>query len=239
MRRRARGGFTLLEVVLAVTLALVLMAAMLTFYRQATHVREAVLEETRIVGGHRLVMDRLTDDLRTAIAHPSFGLGLEGGTGSLRLATTTLPGANAWVVPSMGQRESVPAEPDVQVVGYRLRVTETETGEWVVDGIERTCQRTPTAIVSEEGAEIQAVLMTPALKFLRLRYWDGNAWVESWGGGDLPGAVEVALGQEPLPEGVEPFDYPYPTLHRVVAVPGGVRATGGTMVRGLGEEGRP
>jgi hypothetical protein len=49
----------------------------------------------------------------------------------------------------------------------------------------------------------------------------------------------VVLGIEPLPDGVDPVDYPYPVFRRVVYVPGGVKATGGTIVLGVGEEGGP
>jgi len=239
IRRRAQPGFTLLEVVLAVTLSLALMAAILTFYRQAAHVREAVLDEARLVAAERLVMSRVTEELRGALVYPFVGLGLDGGIDQMRFSSAVLPGPAAWVVTKMTDQAPPPPERDVQIVGYRLRIVEDEMGQPVIEGLERTCQRVLTARVTEEGQNIEATLLSDGIKFLRLRYWDGNAWVDSWGGGDLPGAVEIALGQEPLPEGVDPLQYPYPTFRRVIYVPEGAKATGGTVVRGLGGEGEP
>jgi hypothetical protein len=160
----------------------------------------------------------------------------------MRLATTALPGAVVWAVQRTTEGPAAPAERDVQIVGYRLRITEDEQGQPVIEGIERTYQKTLTARTAEEGKEILATLLAPQFKFLRLRYWDASAgvWSEGWGGGDLPAAVEIVLGIQPLPEGVEPLQYPYETFRRVVYVPAGAKAPGGsTIVRGLGEETGP
>lgn len=231
--RPAPRGFTLLEVVLAITLALVVMAAMLTFLRQSAQIREAVLAEARLIGGERLVMDRVTDELRASLLNSFIGLGLEGGLDQVRFATTALPGPSAWVVARATDTQRAAPERDVQIVGYRLRYAEDEMGQPYVAGLERTCQKNPTAQVSEEGQEIEVVLLSEEIRFLRLRYWDGSTWVESWGGGDLPGAVELVLGEYPLLEGEDPLTYPYPTFRRVVFVPAGVKSTGGTIIRGL------
>jgi hypothetical protein len=227
--RPAKAGFTLLEVVLAVTLALALMAAMLTFYKQAADVRAAVLGDARLIGAERMIMGRLTEELRSAFVQRFIGLGLEGGMSEMRFVSVTFPGGAMWVEQNVTDVAPMARESDVAIVGYRLRYSEDEMGQVVVDGLERTCQRTPTAQISEEGKEIQATLLSPDLKFLRLRYWDGTAWAESWGGGALPQAVEIVLGQAPLPENVEPLEYPYPTFRRIVALPSAPRSAPGAL----------
>jgi type II secretory pathway component PulJ len=242
MRRRALRGFTLLEVVLAVTLALALMAAMLTFYKQAADVRAIVKEAAETVGSERTVMDLMTADVRAALVCSQAGFGVEGNIDGMRLATTALPGATVWAVQRTTEGPAAPAERDVQIIGYRLRITEDEQGQPVIEGLERTYQKVLTARTAEEGKEILGTLLAPRLKFLRLRYWDAGAgaWNEGWGGGDLPAAVEIVLGIEPLPEGVEPLQYPYETFRRVVYVPAGAKAPGGSaIVRGLGGESAP
>jgi len=233
--RKCCAGFTLLEVVLAVTLALALMAAMLTFYKQAAEVRAAVLDDIRVVGAERAIMARMTWELRSSFVYQFLGLGLEGGTSEVRLMTVTFPSGAMWFEQKVTDTDQAPRESDMMIVDYRLRYSEDQEGRPQVDGLERTCQRTPTARISEEGKEIEVSLVSPDIKFLRLRYWDGTAWIESWGGGGLPQAVEIVLGREPLPERVEPARYPYPTFRRVVAVPASPKTAPAAASRG-GEE---
>jgi hypothetical protein len=227
-----------MEVVLAVTLALALVVAMFMFYKQVADIRANVASEVDLVAGERAVMDIATAELRAAAPRPPSGVGFQGGVDAVRFASTTLPGPGAWLVRSATDGRIGAGECGVQIIGYRLRVSEDADGQPVVEGVERTCQRLPTASTAEEGKEITVGLLAPGLKFLRLRYWDGTVWLESWGRGELPAAVEIVLGERPLPEGVEPLDYPYPTFRRVVALPGAAPAApAGNIIRGLGEEG--
>lgn len=199
MRRRVgKAGFTLLEVTLAVSLTLVLMVAMLTFYRQVTGVRAAVLKEIELVGAERAVMDLMTEEVRGAFVFRFLGQGMDGSADQMRFAAVTLPSPSVWLIQGMTETEEIPPERDLQIVGYRIRYSEDEYGDLVVDGLERTCQKTLTLRVAEETeedeeSEIQASLLTPHIKFLRLGYWDGSAWLESWSGGDLPQALEIVL----------------------------------------------
>ena len=81
----------------------------------------------------------------------------------------------------------------------------------------------------EEGEGIVVAFVTPHVKFLRLQYWDGGAWVPQWRQ-KLPAAVEITLGFEPLPEGTEAEEYPYETFRRVVAIPAAAQAPRGTVI---------
>jgi len=231
---RAERGFTLLEVVLAVSLSLGLLGAMFGFYQHAVRVRAAVLDEVERVAAFRSVMRLLTDELRSAFVVRFLGQGLEGTDLEMTLATVRLPSAAVWLEQSLTETNPLPPERDLQIVGYRLRYVETEEGDIVVAGLERACQRILTAREAEEGEEIGIEFLTPYVKFLRLRYWDGTAWQEAWQGDDLPQAVEINLGEQPLPEDVEPVDYPYPVHRRVVAIPSAGQGQQGTIIRGLG-----
>ncbi|MCX5682148.1 MAG: hypothetical protein NT049_00465 [Planctomycetota bacterium] len=176
MIRRARPGFTLLEIVMAVALALALVAAMLTFYQQAVQVRATLNQENDKTGAERAVMNLVTTELRCARASREISFGLEGALDQMRLVTTCLPGATAWIVTT--STETPPAaERDIQIVGWRLCIVEDEDRQPVIMGIERTCQKNVTARVAEEGKEIQTLLVSPRFKFIRFRYWDGNTWL--------------------------------------------------------------
>lgn len=239
MRRRPRrSAMTLLEVVLAVSLALTVMLGVMQFHDQIVAIREGVIREAELIGAERRIMDRVTDELRSAMVYPFLGIGMEGQAEQMQFVTACLPGPAAWAVRGVLD-EPVPPEQDLQLVGYRLRIVEDEeTGEWVVVGLERTCQKVISAPVvaddeQAEPEEFTTALLTPRIKFLYVRYWDGAGWQPSWGGGDLPTAVEITLGTEPLEEEMNPEDYPHPVFRRVVYVPGSTQALGGTIVRGL------
>ena len=64
---RRSAGFTLIEVILAIVIALAILVVVLHFYQQATNLREQVIAETEKVGAARLLMDRITGELRSAL----------------------------------------------------------------------------------------------------------------------------------------------------------------------------
>jgi len=230
---RPRPGFTLLEVVLAVGLTLGLLVAMFGFYRHTIRVKTVVTTEVERVSAVRAVMQMLTRELRSAFVVRFLGQGLDGAVGRIRVASVTVPSGAVWIEQGVTETSPLPPQHDVQIVGYRLRYVETEEGDLVVVGLQRSCQTVLTARETEEGKEIDVALVTPHVRFLRLRYWGGAAWDESWQGNDLPSAVEIVLGFDPLPEDVEPADYPYTTYRRVVAIPAADRGQEGTVIRGL------
>ena len=231
----ARPGFTLLEVILAISMAVGLIAAVFAFYDRAVRVRSTVLNQVQWASMERHLMDRMTDELRSAIVYPFLSIGLEGATDQMTLMCTVLPGPAAWAVRTSDE-DPIPPEHDIQLVGYRLRIYEDEDGLWHNDGLERTCQRILAAQTSEDVQVVTADLIAPDVHFLRLRYFDGAGWVDGWGGGDLPLGVEITLGSEPKPDEMEVEDYLtlYPTWRRVVHVPASAVALGGTMVRDAG-----
>lgn len=159
-------------------------------------------------------------------------------------------------------------EHDVQMVTYRLNRYEDEDGDEQIGGLECARLRTIAAQVSEERdgesgsrrrttrmgpsreepedadtpgvATVRVNLLTEHVKFLNLLYWDGAAWVESWNQGELPPAVMIEMGAEPLPEDLLAEEYPFDKITRVVAIPAGYRPSEGGMTRlpGRGGEGR-
>jgi type II secretory pathway component PulJ len=214
----SRRAFTLIEILLAVVLVVALMGTLLAFYRSSLEARADISRRMELLAAERILMDRLTNELRTALVYPFIQTGLDGSNDRMTFITATLPGPAVWTVRKITE-DPPPAESDLQLVGYRLRVVEFEPGAFRAEGLERTCQKIIAVQTAEEGKEISVALLTSRIRFLNLRYWDGADWVTSWGGG-LPKAVEVTLGEEPLPEGLLPEEYPYATFRRVIYVPG-------------------
>ena len=218
--RSTRGGMTLLEVVLAVTISVGLMGSVLGFYHHALDVRESLERKIQAVESTRRAMERITDELRSAIGDPTIGIGLEGLADELTFVCVNLPGPGTWAIRT-GDEEPVPPSHDLAIVGYRLRIEEEDqSGETVVAGLERTVQRILTMRVTEEEQDIGTSLLGPDIAFVGFRYWDDGTWVETWSGSDLPRAIEITLGTEPLDEGDDPEEYQYEVFRRVVYLPG-------------------
>lgn len=233
-------AFTLLEVILAISLAIGIVLAVTGFYNQVVRIRSSIMDDVQMASSQRRVMDRLTGELRGAMVYPFLQMGLQGQSEQVRMITAVVPGAGVWRKKDITENPP-PPEQDIQMVVYRLRYLTDDDGRTVTDeqgqpivlGLERTCQKY-FAPAAEEGKEIAVDFITPYVKFLRLQYWDGTAWSEGWGGQDLPLAVEVTLGRDPLPAGMTPDQYPFDVQRRVIYMPGGGKAlsvapaTGGT-----------
>ena len=243
---RRQRGFTLLEVVLSISLVLGMMGGLLAFQSYALDVRKAVGEDARRIAAGRRVMDRMTAELRGASTSPFLGIGLRGQADQMQFITAAVPGAGSWIEPEP-DADPIPPEHDLRLVGYRLRTATDEQGRplldedgnVVIEGLDRTSQKLLTAPRVEEGetlAEVQQIevsLVAPQFKFLRFRYWTGDTWIGAWSGGDLPQAVEITLGVEPLPAEVDVEEYlqAHETLRRVVYLPAAAKPKEGAVRR--------
>lgn len=231
--RRYRG-ITLLESVLALSLSVGLMGTVLGLYRHMLDTRTDIVQDVQLTTSERIVMDRITGELRASMVYPFLGFGMEGQPQEMKFISVALPGPAAWAVRQTTD-DPIPPEVDLQMVGYRLRVVEDEEGLLHVEGLERTSQKILAAREAEEGEEIEVHLLAPQIKFLWLRYWQGEEWVDTWTDNGLPLAVEINLGTDVLPEDMEPADYvlEYDTFRRVVYVPGAEGSVTGPVIRGL------
>ncbi len=234
--RVRRRGFTLIEVVLAITLSIGLAGTAIWFYQHAGDVRESAITQIEEVSARRQMMDRITMQLRGAIQLPLSNTGVQGTTDQLTFVTATLPGRASWAVRQTTE-DPIPPEQDLLLVTFGLRVTENEDGFNVIEGLDTHVQKILDAPVVEEGEEIQTILLSSEVRFVRFQYWDGAEWLETWDPAEqegLPQAIEVAVGKQPLPENVDPAEYEYDLVRRVIYLPGAAgQATSGSLLRGL------
>ena len=229
-------GFTLIEVVLAIVIAVGLLTGVLVFYRQAAVLREEILRKADALSAVRLVMDRISTELRTA---PPGGAGvpvLSGDSRSLRLLHTAVPSRTPWRGGTLGR--SGFAEADWMEVSYRCS---SDTNQPGLFRQERTyvpsaalSTNLPTEVEPTAGAVTNGVAapsgipLSEAIRHLGFRYWDGSQWRNAWERPEPPVAVEVSLGLEPPDEeeGFEsdsdagtPKEYPFEVFRRVIALP--------------------
>jgi len=227
---RGQRGFTLLEVLLALALAAGLLAGLFYFYRQVLDVRRTVLREIEILSAERIFMDRIGTELRSALPNAHYGLVMEGTDQYVIFHYADGVGPGAWAEPqSRGWRP----QSDVKRVTYHLRYDEEagEEGEAIL-GVERWMQDVLAPPLEEDEVDEEAghQALFDQFRFLSLRYWTGSTWVYGWAGATLPAAVEVRLGVKPLPEGLDPMDYPFESFRRVIALPGAMHLVEGDPI---------
>jgi type II secretory pathway component PulJ len=221
-------AFTLVEVILAIGIAAGLLVVAISFYQRSAELRTELLDESSKLATVRLLMDRMSGDLRTAFAEPRQGF-----SGSSEHLTFVHAGSPT----AMNITEGA-----LKLVTYGV-VTNLEGTNTSVIGFDRTEQpliemraSTSTAtstndLVSFNGAmdptQMTNVVVEPltrTIRYVQFRYFDGAQWRDVWDGVDLPVGVEVTFGFEPYPaEEDEMFEsvYPYEVFRRVIFLPGG------------------
>lgn len=221
---RARA-FTLIEVILAVFIAGGLLVVAISYYQRAADLRSQLLAESDRLNTTRLLMDRISLDLRTAFAEPRQGF--SGASDYMKFAHLGNP--------SPGNL----AEGAMKLVTYSV-VTNAEGTNAVVIGFNR--QETPLVEMRAASATNREPLsfnggmdplasvtnkfvepLTRAIRLVHFRYFDGSEWSESWDGADLPMGVEVTFGTDPASPDEE--EYAGELFRRVIFVPAAKRSS--------------
>ena len=118
--RRGRLGFTLLEVVLAVTIAIGIMVVALYFYEQSTRLRKDALEEMDRITAVRLVMDRLSSELRCAVPGSDLLAGVKGSASSIEFIRLEPPVRGSLLTNESGEMASIRMQPTFKKTFYRI-----------------------------------------------------------------------------------------------------------------------
>ena len=213
-----RAAFTLVEVILAIAIATGILVVALSFYQQAAGLRGQILEASDRISAIRLLMDRLTTELRSTRAHDWEGF--TGDAASLRFVRTEALSPAAWTR----------AQPctDLKLITYGV-TTGLDGTNTIITGITRAERsvieprqgRAATTLDAAPSTNTVVEPLTDAIRFLHFRFWDGSAWLDSWADVVPPLAVEVSFGIEPQPDDALPEEYPFEVFRRVVLLPGG------------------
>jgi type II secretory pathway pseudopilin PulG len=220
------GAFTLVEVILAITIAAGLLVIAISYYQRAADLRNQLLEESERLATMRLLMDRISLDLRTAFAEPRQGF--SGSADSMKFAHLGSP--------TPGNL----AEGAMKLVTYSV-VTNSEGTNSTIVGFNRveaplvemraaaTTNREPLSF--NGGMDPLAIAtnnmvdpLTRVIHLVQFRYFDGNEWLDSWNGVDLPMGVEVTLGAEP--PSPDEQEYSGEVFKRIIYVPAGRNSSG-------------
>jgi type II secretory pathway pseudopilin PulG len=238
LRGLASGGFTLIEVVLAIGIAAGILMVVLFFYRQSEALRTALLEETSRIGAARLIMERLSLELSAARRCESFQQGLSGGADNLRFVRLDFPLSSCWTNTNQTSLVSAPVPTPFRLVSYSLvQSTNGSSGSGVVRSEEMLSKRTTPVLFTNAddgslGGGASAAtngLAIGQIQFLRFRYYDGTNWLEAWSAPGLPAGIDVSLGVEPLPPELTVDEYPFETYRRIIYLPS--HAAAGTLAQ--------
>lgn len=223
-------AFTLVEMLLAITIAVGMLVVALLFYRQTADLRNQILLESERIATLRLLSDRIAGDLHLAVASPTPGQEFRGDTGAMsfvRVAgpvSTTTPGA------SLADRVRVTFSAVLANDGTNLAVLGIDRVEETL-GTPRSSGRLPMTSLSFSAASTNSLAsvtnaapepLTDLVRHLHLRYWDGIAWVDGWTNSTPPPGVEVVLAVDPQPTDGTETELPGEQFRRVVYIPAGL-----------------
>lgn len=231
-------GFTLLEVLLALSIAIGLLAVVLHFHQQIARLRNQILADSAQLSAVRLCMDRIAMELRTAAPQPGT---FHGSARELVFVRCVPSDLQDWRDPATTATD-LPARSPYRRIRYRLpeapdgaAATEIERHEEPLDppettpssdqnldpaGFDSSPANPSDPSASPAAPKAVALAQTlPGLRHLALRYWDGSAWMESWPGPGLPRGVEVSLASELPPPTAPPGTPPRELFRRVIALP--------------------
>ncbi len=221
MKSRGRSAFTLLEVVLAIVIAVGMLLVVLFFYQQAADLRGQLLVEAERLSVARLLMDRITGELRTTRRHSFFQGAFIGESDFIQFIKTDFPSHAPWNGGSLGR--AVAVETDLKLVSYRFASAQGTNAAGLARSEETLLEATQPRGVPESSGEQSALvasqILTDTIQLVRFRYWDGKSWINSWSGSELPRGVEVTLGLEPLPSDKDLSEYPAELFRRVICLP--------------------
>jgi len=215
-RRKHNRGFTLIEVVIAISIAIGIMLVLLFFYSQAANLRAQLIQEAERLSTIRLLMDRLTMELRTARPHAFYEATFLGDAQFIQFVRTDLVSPAGW---KQGERVSL-AQTDLKLVRYSASVDTNAAGIYREEEPLVEMRKTRSASVTVDVEPIKKPEpLSDEIRYMHFRYWDGKKWLESWDGIKPPLGVEITLAFEP-PVAAEQGVLEGEVFRRVVYLPG-------------------
>jgi prepilin-type N-terminal cleavage/methylation domain-containing protein len=182
---RSRRGFTLLELIVAATLILALVAAMSLFLMDALRIRGRVSEEIERSRAAEALVSTVERALETTLVEdPTLGAGVVGDATSLSILRAGL-------------------------ATWRLGTSERSRALEELDRVRVRFDASAGRIAIGRG-EMPESLLPGTIQRVRFRYYNGSRWVASFdsvAAGQLPVAVEIALWLRPRAM-VEPAERP-------------------------------
>lgn len=202
MRRR---GLTLLEVIIAVSIIVLMIGVMISFYWQVAEIRKQTAEMADRTNLARQVLTKMEAEIRGCVGFDRVGFPVEqrlsGTRRSIAFLTSALPSRDLYAFRNEDEAPP-PGSHDLTQISYSLWIdpeNKTEEGEPIVGGIIRTEKKTLNQYVVEEDDPLQLRndLWSAELGYLEFRYFDGVEWDTKWDitdGNSLPQLIQITVG---------------------------------------------
>lgn len=186
-RRSHRRCFTLLEVLISITLATALLGTVFGFLFNLLATRQRVIEFAAQQRAASILIERIERDLVfTLVGDSRSGAGIQGDAASLVLLTRSVA---VNLADQAGRENEVFG--DLQAIQYRF----DEAKKILQVG---RISRNPTSGTSSPSLED----LGGNIFRVRFRYYDGESWLETYDSrqaGQLPVAIEIAFWFDPWP----------------------------------------
>jgi prepilin-type N-terminal cleavage/methylation domain-containing protein len=225
MKRSARRGVTLIEVLLAIGLIALVSGMMFAFYDATLRSREWGVRRMGDNQLGRLVAMKIGEELKCAMITDLDGKpGVSGKRRELTIWTTALPDKESFYPRSI-KDDPLPAGCDIRKLQYYLAYDDEQTHDYA-DGTQGSAplglvrselkNPFPATLLKNDPLVVDLDLLAPELKYLRFRFYAGKDWWDDWqlgqgttatpavkgqtagGVNQLPLAVEVTLGSSEL-----------------------------------------
>jgi len=212
-----RRGVTLLEMMLAIGLITLISATMFAFYHQSLRTRDRGQKAISSSYLAKIVAHQIAEEVRGANGFVNaLGPGVTGTDRLLTIQTVVIPDKEVFRRLSI-QDDVPPAQCDLRQVSYYLAYDDEETHTYPNDveadkplGLVRREIKTFHQVVQfeDDRESVELDLLSPELKYVRFRYFDGVEWLDKWDigqgpeggmGNSLPQAVEITVGYSELP----------------------------------------
>lgn len=208
--RPRRSAFTLLEVILSLTLIIMIMGGVFGYYSSTLKIRDEGGLIAADVMRARATLSKMADEVRhTAAILPGDGVGFKGRHNSITIVFLVEPETVVFEDRSVSE-DLPPAQMDMRRVTYELlfdeEIKDPETNEPLCHGMWRSEQKTfdpnPKFVVEDDSVAgaaederdgeavrlVEGELVAPEIKYLKFEYFDGAEWRDRW--------QETAEGQE-------------------------------------------
>ena len=162
--KKTNNAFTLLETLLAVVIATGLLSTAMYFYQQSGKFRNDLILENESIASARLILNKMSSELRSTLTHPRLMVGLKGGSNWVEFLKTETPSKGSWMSSTETQSPSYP-ETGYRLIRYQLAMKRPGIPMDRIAMLKRNYEE-KLAFAMEEDRERASLFIKPKLGYI-------------------------------------------------------------------------